>query len=86
MEKTVVRVAAGGEMTRSRAIVTGFAAFFVSQVLTVIIHGFILVSDYEPFKGRCCAMQATTRSKRRACCSVGNSIETAIDQGRCESV
>jgi hypothetical protein len=38
-------------MTRSRAIATGLAAFFVSQILTVIIHGFILGSDYEPFRG-----------------------------------
>ena len=38
-------------MTRSRAIATGLAAFFVSQILTVIIHGFILSSDYEPFRG-----------------------------------
>ncbi len=26
-------------------------AFVVSQILTVVIHGFILAADYAPFKG-----------------------------------
>lgn len=38
-------------MTLARAFATGFTAFLVSQVLTVIIHGFILAADYEPFRG-----------------------------------
>jgi hypothetical protein len=38
-------------MTHSRTFATGFAAFVVSQVLAVIIHGFLLGPDYEPFRG-----------------------------------
>lgn len=38
-------------MTRMRIALTTFAAFFVSQVLAVLIHGFVLAKDYEPFDG-----------------------------------
>jgi hypothetical protein len=38
-------------MTRMRIALTTFAAFLVSQVLAVLIHGFVLAADYEPFDG-----------------------------------
>jgi len=38
-------------MTRGRAIVTTLAAFLVAQVMAVLIHGFILGSDYQPYEG-----------------------------------
>lgn len=38
-------------MTFARAAATSIAAFFVSQVLTALIHGFVLAADYEPFRG-----------------------------------
>jgi len=38
-------------MTRTRIALSIFAAFLVSQVLAVIVHGFILAADYGPFDG-----------------------------------
>jgi hypothetical protein len=38
-------------VTPKRFVGTVAAAFFVSQVLTIAIHGFILASDYAPFYG-----------------------------------
>ncbi len=38
-------------MSAARAALTVAAAFVVSQVLAVAIHGFILSADYEPFEG-----------------------------------
>jgi hypothetical protein len=38
-------------MTRARAAATTVAAFLVAQVAAVVIHGFILSADYEPFEG-----------------------------------
>jgi hypothetical protein len=38
-------------MTTKRIVLSTFAAFFVSQVMAVLIHGFILAADYEPFDG-----------------------------------
>ena len=38
-------------MTTARTAVTVFAAFLLSQVLAVVIHGFILAADYEPYEG-----------------------------------
>jgi hypothetical protein len=38
-------------MSTARAALTVAAAFVVSQVLVVNIHGFILSADYEPFEG-----------------------------------
>ena len=38
-------------MSTARAALTLAAAFVVSQVLAVTIHGFILSADYEPFEG-----------------------------------
>jgi hypothetical protein len=38
-------------MTRTRIALTTFAAFVVSQVMAVLIHGFVLAADYEPFDG-----------------------------------
>ena len=38
-------------MTRSRIALTTFVAFFVSQVIAVLVHGFVLAADYEPFDG-----------------------------------
>ena len=38
-------------MTRTRIALTTFVAFFVSQVMAVLIHGFVLAADYEPFDG-----------------------------------
>lgn len=38
-------------MTRTRIGLATFAAFFVSQVMAVLIHGVVLAADYEPFDG-----------------------------------
>ena len=38
-------------MTTLRKVATTGAAFLVSQVLAVAVHGFILSKDYEPFYG-----------------------------------
>ena len=38
-------------MTRTRIALTTFVAFFVSQVMAVLIHGFVLAAAYEPFDG-----------------------------------
>jgi hypothetical protein len=38
-------------MTRGRAIVTTLAAFLVAQLMAVLIHGFILGADYQPYEG-----------------------------------
>ena len=38
-------------MSRTRIVLTTFAAFLVSQVMAVLIHGFVLAADYEPFDG-----------------------------------
>ena len=38
-------------MTRMRIALTTLAAFVVSQVTAVVIHGFILAADYEPYDG-----------------------------------
>jgi len=38
-------------MTRARAAATIVVAFLVAQLFAVVIHGFILSADYEPFEG-----------------------------------
>ena len=38
-------------MTTARTIGVTAAAFVVSQILAVIVHGFLLASDYAPFYG-----------------------------------
>jgi hypothetical protein len=38
-------------MTYTRAALTTLAAFLVSEMLAVAVHGFILASDYAPFYG-----------------------------------
>ena len=38
-------------MTTARAVATTFAAFLVTQILAIAIHGFILAADYEPYRG-----------------------------------
>src|SRR5262249_10921423 len=38
-------------MTTARAVTTTFAAFLLSQITAVAIHGFILATDYAPFYG-----------------------------------
>ena len=38
-------------MSIKRSIAAGAAAFVVSQVLAILVHGFILASDYKPFYG-----------------------------------
>ena len=38
-------------MTTARAAVTVFAAFLLSNVFAIAIHGFILAADYEPYRG-----------------------------------
>ena len=35
-------------MTRTRIALTTFVAFFVSQVMAVLIHGLVLAAAYEP--------------------------------------
>jgi hypothetical protein len=38
-------------MTYARAAATVFAAFLLSNVFAIAIHGFILAADYEPYRG-----------------------------------
>ena len=38
-------------MTYARAALTVFAAFLLSNVFAIAIHGFILATDYEPYRG-----------------------------------
>jgi hypothetical protein len=38
-------------MTTARAVATAFAAFVLSQMTAVAIHGFILARDYAPLYG-----------------------------------
>lgn len=38
-------------MTTKRIVLATLAAFVVSEVLAVLVHGFILAADYEPFDG-----------------------------------
>ena len=38
-------------MTYRRAAATTFAAFLVSQIIAIVVHGFILAADYAPFYG-----------------------------------
>ena len=38
-------------MTTARAAATVFVAFLLSNVFAVVIHGFILAAEYEPFRG-----------------------------------
>jgi len=38
-------------MTRARAAATTIAAFLVAQIAAVLVHGFILGADYEPYEG-----------------------------------
>ena len=38
-------------MSYARATATVFAAFLLSEVFAVAIHGFILAADYEPYRG-----------------------------------
>ena len=38
-------------MTRARTAATILVAFLVAQVFAVVIHGFVLSADYEPFEG-----------------------------------
>ena len=38
-------------MTRARTTATIVVAFLVAQLFAVVIHGYILSADYEPFEG-----------------------------------
>jgi hypothetical protein len=38
-------------MSRTRMVTTIIVGFLVSQVLAVIVHGFLLAGDYAPFEG-----------------------------------
>jgi hypothetical protein len=38
-------------MTNARAAATVFVAFVLSNVFAIVIHGFILGADYEPYRG-----------------------------------
>ena len=38
-------------MSYARTAATVFAAFLLSEVFAVAIHGFILAADYEPYRG-----------------------------------
>ena len=38
-------------MTRRRFALTCVVAFLPSQVFAVLIHGYVLAADYEPFRG-----------------------------------
>jgi hypothetical protein len=39
-------------MSKGRTAATLAAAFIVSQVLAVVVHGFLLDADYAPFRGQ----------------------------------
>jgi hypothetical protein len=38
-------------MSRTRMVTTIIVGFVVSQVLAVVVHGFLLARDYDPFEG-----------------------------------
>lgn len=38
-------------MTAKRTALAIVAAFVVSQILAIVVHGFVLASDYKPFYG-----------------------------------
>src|SRR5262249_5313107 len=38
-------------MTRTRIVLTGFVGLLVEELLAVLIHGFVLAPDYEPYYG-----------------------------------
>jgi len=38
-------------MTKTRILLTGFAALVVSEVLASVIHGYVLAADYAPYYG-----------------------------------
>jgi len=38
-------------MSTGRTVATAAAAFVVSQILAIVVHGFILAPDYAPFYG-----------------------------------
>ena len=38
-------------MTRKRFVAATAAAFLVSQILAIVVHGFMLAADYAPFYG-----------------------------------
>ena len=38
-------------MSRTRMVTTIVVGFLVSQVLAVVVHGFLLAGDYAPFEG-----------------------------------
>jgi hypothetical protein len=46
-------------MTKRRTAGAVVAAFVVSQVLAVVVHGFLLNADYEPFRGSLLRAQAS---------------------------
>jgi hypothetical protein len=46
-------------MTKGRMAAAIAAAFVVSQILAVIVHGFLLDADYSPFRGTLLRAQAS---------------------------
>jgi hypothetical protein len=38
-------------MGRSRVVLTFLVAFLVAQALAIVMHGFVLAGDYQPFYG-----------------------------------
>jgi len=46
-------------MTKGRSVGALVAAFVVSQILAVLVHGFVLNADYEPFRGSLLRAQAS---------------------------
>jgi hypothetical protein len=38
-------------MSKTRILLTGFAALFVAEALAVLNHGFLLAADYAPYYG-----------------------------------
>jgi len=38
-------------MTKTRMFLTGLAALFVTELLAIAIHGFVLAADYAPYYG-----------------------------------
>ncbi len=39
------------ELTTGRLVAASAAAFVVSQILAIVVHGFILAPDYQPYYG-----------------------------------
>jgi hypothetical protein len=55
-------------MSYARAAATVFAAFLLANVFAIVIHGFVLAADYEPYRGTLLRDFAKDQGGRRCCC------------------